>query len=213
MNRLFNAVERDVFKDILRLRRDVRGNKFTQQPVPDDVIEQLIDAAMLAPSVGYSQPWQLVVIKSQAVKQKVYQSFCQKSKQEKELFPSDKQEQYQKFKLEGIIEAPINIAVFYQRPDAPILGQTAMKETGKYSVVCAIQNMWLMARALNVGMGWVSILDPQVVKNAVNAPENSELIGYLCIGYVDEFLEQPELKTAGWQQQKSRQQTVFNDSF
>ena len=84
---------------------------------------------------------------------------------------------------------------------------------GRFSVVCAIQNMWLMARALNVGIGWVSIVDPQKVKEAVNAPKNSELVGYLCVGYVSEFLDEPELKHSGWNQQKYKQDVIFDNKF
>ena len=88
-----------------------------------------------------------------------------------------------------------------------------MNEMGKFSVVCAIQNMWLMARTLNVGIGWVSIVDPQKVKQAVNAPKDNELIGYLCVGYVNEFLDEPELKKVSWNQKKIKQDVVFKNKF
>jgi len=197
----------------MRLRRDVRGNRFTQQQVPQQVIEQLLDAALLAPSVGYSQPWQFVVIKQQKIKQQVFDSFSQENEYASTLFKGDRQDKYKQLKLEGILEAPINIAVFYQPSDEPVLGQTSIKDVGKYSVVCAIQNMWLMARALNVGIGWVSIVDPNVVKKVLNAPQQNELIGYLCVGYVSEFLDEPELKKSAWQQQKDKADVVSYDQF
>jgi len=213
MSKEFKSSERDVLEQIMRLRRDVRGNRFIEQAVPDDIVNQLLEAALLAPSVGYSQPWQFVVIRDQAIKQQVFDSFTVENNNASELFSGAKQQDYKQLKLEGILEAPVNIAVFYQPSDGPVLGQTSMAEMGRFSVVCAIQNMWLMARALNVGVGWVSIVDPQVVKQAVNAPESSQLIGYLCIGYVSEFLDEPELKKMAWQQQKQQQDVVFYNGF
>ena len=209
----FTATDSETLKEIMRLRRDVRGNRFIDRELPDEVIEQLLEAALFAPSVGYSQPWQFVVIRDLTIKQQVFDSFNIENQQAKTLFSSDKLPKYNQLKLEGILEAPVNIAVFYQPSEEPVLGQTSMADMGKFSVVCAIQNIWLMARSLNVGLGWVSIVNPQVVKQAVNAPDSSELIGYLCVGYVSEFLDQPELKTLAWQQQKQQQEVVFHDQF
>ena len=105
--------------------------------------------------------------------------------------------------MEGIENSPLNIAVFYKPNDFPVLGQNSMPETGKYSVVCAVQNMWLMARTLNIGMGWVSILNPQSVGKLLNAPENRILIAYLCLGYPDFFYEKPELELKKWNEKKT----------
>ena len=213
MNKIFEPSDSILLNEIMRHRRDVRGNRFSDKKIPNDVIEQLLDAALLAPSVGYSQPWQFVVIEEESIKQKVYDSFCEQTEYAVNLFSDQKKQQYKKLKLEGIKEAPVNIAVFYQPSQSPVLGQTSMTEMGRFSVVCAIQNMWLMARALNVGIGWVSIVDPQKVKSAVNAPQDSELIGYLCVGYVNEFLDEPELKKMAWNKQKDKQDAVFKNKF
>ena len=213
MSKEFKSSDRDVLEQIMRLRRDVRGNRFIDKAMPDDIVNQLLEAALLAPSVGYSQPWQFVVIRDQAIKQQVFNSFTVENNNASELFSGAKQQDYKQLKLEGILEAPVNIAVFYQPSDGRVLGQTSMAEMGRFSVVCAIQNLWLMARALNVGVGWVSIVDPQVVKQAVTAPESSQLIGYLCSGYVSEFLDEPELKKIAWQQQKQQQDVVFYNGF
>lgn len=213
MNKKFEPSDSILLNDIMRHRRDVRGNRFINKPLPDDIIEQLLDAALLAPSVGYSQPWQFVVIQQDNIKRQVYDSFCQQTEHASTLFSGKKKQDYKQLKLEGILEAPVNIAVFYQPSEEPVLGQATMKDMGKYSVVCAIQNMWLMARALNVGIGWVSIVDPQKVKDAVNAPQSSELIGYLCVGYVSEFLDEPELKQLAWNTQKNKQDVIFKNKF
>ncbi|MEZ9595019.1 5,6-dimethylbenzimidazole synthase [Shewanella sp. 10N.261.52.F9] len=213
MSQSFSLNDSHLLMDIMRLRRDVRGNHFLPTPVDDSVLDKLLEAALHAPSVGYSQPWQFVVIRSDKVKQQVQQSFLQANIAGQAQFTGDKNAQYSKLKLEGILEAPVNLAVFYQPQSTPVLGQTSMPDMGRFSVVCAIQNLWLMARSLNIGVGWVSIIDPNAVKQILNAPEQSELIGYLCIGYVDEFLDEPELKTAGWEQQKVIDDVLFKDSF
>ena len=210
MSKLFEPSDSLLLNDIMRHRRDVRGNRFINTEVPDKVIEKLLDAA---PSVGYSQPWQFVVIRQESIKQQVYDSFCEQTTQASELFSGSKKDDYKQLKLEGILEAPVNIAVFYLPTEEPVLGQTSMKDMGRFSVVCAIQNIWLMARALNVGIGWVSIVDPNKVKKAVNAPKESELISYLCVGYVSEFLDEPELKKMAWDKQKKKQDVVFKNTF
>ena len=111
------------------------------------------------------------------------------------------------------MESPLNIAVFYRPPEQAVLGQTSMEEVGRYSVVCAIQNMWLMARTLNIGMGWVSILDPEEVKKVLQVPADRELVGYLCLGYVDEFYDAPELERLQWERRRAMQSLVHNEIF
>ncbi|MGS0676272.1 5,6-dimethylbenzimidazole synthase [Shewanella sp. 125m-1] len=213
MSRQFSADDSLLLADIIQLRRDVRGNRFLATDIDNDIMDKLLNAALNAPSVGYSQPWQFVVIRSDNVKQQVHQSFVKENAAGAKQFSSTKQQQYQNLKLEGIMEAPVNLAVFYQPVSKPVLGQTSMPDMGRFSVVCAIQNLWLMARSLNIGVGWVSIVDPEAIKTILNAPSNSELIGYLCIGYVEDFLSEPELKTAGWEKQKNKSQVIFTESF
>ena len=209
----FSQSDSELLESILMSRRDVRGNRFTAQAVSEETIERLLDAALYAPSVGFSQPWQFVVIRDDAIKKKVHASFQTANQSAQSLFSDEKQKQYQSLKLEGILEAPVNLAIFYKPSDKPVLGQTSMSDMGRFSVVCAIQNLWLMARSLNVGVGWVSIVESQQVKQAVNAPEDLELIGYLCIGYVDEFLDKPELEIKGWEKKKARQDIVSFEQF
>ncbi|XPF96210.1 5,6-dimethylbenzimidazole synthase [Colwellia sp. RE-S-Sl-9] len=213
MSKEFTPEDTHIIKEIMQYRRDVRGNRFTDKNVPSEVIDQILEAALYAPSVGYSQPWQFIVIDDQNIKQKVFNSFTEENNHAKTLFSGKKKQSYAQLKLEGILESPINIAVFYQPSEKTILGQTSMSDMGRFSVVCAIQNMWLMARSLNVGVGWVSIVDPKKVKAAVNAPKNSELIAYLCVGYVNEFLDEPELKTKKWEEEKHKEDIIFKNTF
>jgi 5,6-dimethylbenzimidazole synthase len=211
--KLFTEAEASILRDIMRNRRDVRGNRFVNKPVEDAVLQQLLDAALYAPSVGFSQPWEFVIIKDNAVKQQVKESFTAENEKAIPSFETAKQSLYTRLKLEGIMEAPINIAVFYKPSGRPVLGQTSMEEAGLYSVVCAIQNMWLMARALNIGIGWVSILDAEKVKEIVSAPSANKLVAYLCVGYTNGFYSQPELELLQWEERKSQQALVFYESY
>lgn len=210
-NKLFTAQNSEVLENIILHRRDVRGNRFTQDIVSDEMVERLLNAAIHAPSVGYSQPWRFVVIRDEEAKQAVRSSYETENAKAGEIF-SDRPE-YQRMKLEGITEAPVNIAVFYEPAEQPVLGQTSMPEVGLYSVVCAVQNLWLMARAENIGVGWVSILDEQRVKTILNSPPNLQLVAYLCVGYVTEFLDKPELEILEWDKRKQLQQVVQQERF
>ncbi len=203
-----NFTNDDVTKllEIIKSRRDVRGNHFISKPIEDEKLSLILEAGLSAPSVGYSQPWEFVVIKNKAIKQKVIKNFQKENEKAKEIF-KDK-ELYKNLKLEGIEKTPINIAIIYNKPNKDILGMTSMQKMGEYSVVCAVQNMWLMARALNIGIGWVSILDEKQLLKDINKNENSTLIAYLCVGYVDEFLDEPELKTLGWEKKKKKEKII-----
>lgn len=211
--KLFTEAEAAVLRDIMRNRRDVRGNRFVDKPVEDAVLQQLLDAALYAPSVGFSQPWEFVIIKDKTIKQQVKESFAAENEKAVPAFESAKQLLYTRLKLEGILEAPVNIAVFYKSSCKPVLGQTSMEEAGLYSVVCAIQNMWLMARALNIGIGWVSIIDPEKVKQILSAPAENKLVAYLCVGYTNGFYSQPELELLQWEERKSQQALVFYERY
>lgn len=211
--KLFTEAEADVLYDIICNRRDVRGNRFLSKPLEEQVLQQLLDAALHAPSVGFSQPWEFVLIRDTTIKQQVKESFTEEHTRSVSSFDVAKASAYTHLKLEGIIEAPLNIAVFYKPSGKPVLGQTSMEEVGLYSVVCAIQNMWLMARALNIGMGWVSILDPEKIKQIIKAPKENKLVAYLCVGYTDGFYTQPELELLQWEKRKQAQATVIHESY
>jgi 5,6-dimethylbenzimidazole synthase len=205
--KIFTAEEAAVLQDIIIHRRDVRGNRFADRPVEPAAIEQIITAGLHAPSVGFSQPWEFVVITNMDMRRAIRASFDEANASALGVF-TEREKEYSALKLEGILEAPLNVAVFYRPSTGPVLGQTAMPEVGLYSVVCAVQNMWLMARALNVGLGWVSILDPEKVKTIVGAPASSKLVAYLCIGYTDGFYTQPELELLEWERRKERDSVV-----
>jgi len=205
--KLFTEQEATLLQEIIFHRRDTRGNRFLGMPLEERHLEQLLSAALHAPSVGFSQPWEFVLIRDKNTRQQVETAAAGSA------FTDDRQQEYARLKLEGILEAPLNIAVFYRPSDKPVLGQASMKETGLYSVVCAVQNMWLMARALNIGMGWVSILDPVKVSQILNAPPGHQLVAYLCLGYTDGFYTQPELELLQWEKRRQRSSTLIYDRY
>jgi len=203
---MFSDADTKKLLEIMKARRDVRGNRFVSKEIEDEKLELILEAGISAPSVGYSQPWKFVVIKDEKIKENILKNFKDENDKAKEIFKEV--DLYSKLKLEGIKETPINIAVFYEPQEKNVLGMTSMKKMGEYSVVCAIQNMWLMSRALNIGLGWVSILDEQKVLKELKADENSQLIAYLCLGYVDKFYQESELKTLGWKDEKKLKDVV-----
>ncbi len=203
-----NFTDKDAQKllKIIKARRDVRGNRFLPQKIEKEKLQMILEAGISAPSVGYSQPWKFIIIEDENIKNAIAQNFHSQNEIAKEIF--QEKPLYNSLKLEGIKEAPLNIAVLYEAKEEAVLGMTSMKKMGEYSVVCAVQNMWLMARALNIGIGWVSILDEKRVLQTLEVAPKTELIAYLCVGYVDEFYKESELKTLGWEEQKMLHESV-----
>lgn len=182
-------------------RRDVRSH-FIEKKIPDDVLVKLLNAAHHAPSVGYSQPWDFVLIKNKVTRLKVKNSFILEREKSISLLDNDldRQDKYSKLKLEGILESDINICITYdpERFGPFILGRTSIPETGEYSVCCAIQNLWLASRAEGIGVGWVSILSIEDLRNILGIPSHVKPIAYLCLGYVNKFEDIPDLERARW---------------
>ncbi len=187
-----------VYKTIFN-RRDVRG-EFKADPVPDDVLKRILTAAHHAPSVGFMQPWDFIVVRDGEVKQKIKAAFEAAHKEAAGMFEGEKRETYKTLKLEGIVEAPLGICVTCDRSRTGpvVIGRTANREMDLYSTVCAVQNLWLAARAENLGVGWVSIIHHKELKKILDIPEKIVPIAYLCVGYVTHFHEKPELEKAGW---------------
>ena len=203
------AEKRAVYKAIY-LRRDVREH-FLPRRIPDAVLRRLLDAAHHAGSVGFMQPWSFVVIRSKEVKQRVKNLFEQANKEAGQVFEGERKEVYSHLKLEGILEAPVNICVTRDptRNGPHVLGRHTIRETDIYSTCCAIQNLWLAARVEGIGVGWVSILDPILLKECLNIPPHVIPVAYVCLGYVSEFLPRPQLETVGWLPRASLDELIF----
>ena len=199
MSEEFTDEEKKGLYKAIYSRRDVRSH-FTSRSIKDDILSRILNAAHHAPSVGFSQPWNFILIKDITTKKKIKDSFEEEKNRSSKLVEEPKRTKYLSLKLEGILESPINLCVTYDPSKfGPfVIGRSSIPEAGLYSVCCAIQNLWLAARTEGVGLGWVSILSNDTLKEVLELPEHVVPIAYLCLGYVDEFAQKPDLETAGW---------------
>jgi 5,6-dimethylbenzimidazole synthase len=195
----FDETFKSLLTDLFRWRRDVR--RFKSDAVPDNTIEELIAHAVLAPSVGHSQPWRFVSVDSEVKRRAIVDDFSTCNTAALAGYSGEQAELYAKLKLSGLREAPIHLAVFCDTETEVGygLGRRTMPEALTYSVVTAIQNLALAARARGLGVGWVSILDPDHVKDLLDVPAAWRLVAYLCIGVPQEDHLDPELERFGWQ--------------
>ena len=161
----FTSQARTALYDIIFNRRDVRG-EFLKDPISEDILARLLIAAHHAPSVGFMQPWNFIVIKDKATHQGIHTLFEKANAEAAEKFEGESRALYQSLKLEGLLTAPLHICITCDRDRAGpvVLGRTHMSDMDLYSTVCAVQNLWLAARAENIGVGWVSIFHEEQVK-------------------------------------------------
>lgn len=206
--------EREAVYKTIFCRRDVRSD-FKPNAIPEEVLMRVLTAAHHAPSVGFSQPWDFVLVTDPEIKSAIKRDFEAANAFSAEQFSKDKQSQYKSFKLEGIMEAPMGICVTCdrERNGPTVIGRTVKPEMDLYSTVCAVQNLWLAARAENLGVGWVSILNDDALRETLRIPERKAIVAYLCIGYVDKFKSKPELETAGWLPRSSLDSVIHRDCF
>ena len=210
----FPEAARDAVYRAIHERRDVRS-QFLPDPIPAEVLVRLLQAAHHAPSVGFMQPWDFIVIDSPAVKQAVKTIFERENRKAAEKFDGEKGALYRRLKLEGITDSPINLCVTCDRSRGgpAVLGRNSILETDLFSTCLAVQNLWLAARAEGIGLGWVSILDQNELAATLKLPEHVYPVAYLCIGYVDEFLPRPELELSGWRSRLPLHQLVHGNGW
>ena len=185
--------------DLFAWRRDVR--RFLSHPVDPEIMDTLIATACLAPSVGNSQPWRFVSVDEPKRRAAMRANFKEANTDALNDFSGEQAKLYATLKLSGLDKAPVHLAVFADvtTSHGHGLGKKTMPETIAYSVVGAINTMWLAARARGVGMGWVSILNPESINATLDVPEDWLLVAYLCIGYPEEEHIDPELQRHSWQ--------------
>ena len=199
MDKDFSKEEKDGLYKAIFSRRDVRSH-FTSKSIDEEILTRILKAAHHAPSVGFSQPWNFILIKDEDTKKKIKESFERERELSSDMVKEPRKSKYLSFKLEGILDSPVNLCVTYDPSKfGPfVIGRTSIPDTGIYSVCCAVQNLWLAARTEGIGVGWVSILSNDVLKNVLNLPDYVTPIAYLCLGYVEKFAEKPDLEQAGW---------------
>ena len=210
----FSDAERDAVYKAIFTRRDVR-DQFLPDPLAEDVLHRILTAAHHAPSVGLSQPWNFIVIRAQAARDQVWQAFNRANEEAAQMFEGDRQTSYRSLKLEGIRKAPVNICVTCDRSRGGkvVLGRTHNQSMDLYSTVCAIQNLWLAARAEGIGMGWVSVFRDADLRDLLKIPDRIEIVGYLCLGHVDELYQTPELEVKGWSKRLSVDEMIFDGTW
>ncbi len=210
----FSDTERAAVYHAIHTRRDVRG-QFLPTPVPEDVLSRVLMAAHHAPSVGFMQPWNFLVVRDAAVKARLHAAFLSAHNEAAGMFEEPKRATYQRLKLEGIVESPVGICITCDRSRTGpvVVGRTHMKTMDLYSSVCAVQNFWLAARAEGLGVGWVSIFHQAALQEALGIPKDITPIAYLCVGYVSHFYDKPELESAGWLPRLPIEELVYFDQW
>ena len=199
--------------DVIFARRDVR--RFLPRRVPEAALARILLAAHHAPSVGFMQPWNFIVIRDREVKERVKRLFLRENAKAARVHRGRRRQLYGRLKLEGILEAPVNLCITCdpRRMGPHVLGRHTLRRTDLYSTCCAIQNLWLAARAEGLGVGWVSILTNSGLKRILGIPNGILPVGYLCLGYPVEFLPQPELEKAGWARRLPLERLIYSDQW
>ena len=205
----FTAEEIAAIYRVMAMRRDVRH--FLSDPLDDALLTRLLGAAHLAPSVGLMQPWRFIRIRHPALRASIH-ALVEAERLQTARALGEREDEFMRLKVEGILECgEVLVAVLAPGREAHIFGRRTMPEMDLASVACAIQNLWLAARAENVGMGWVSLFDPDALRKLVHMPEGSRPVAVLCLGYVAAFYPRPMLEEVGWAHRFDLKDMVHTD--
>ncbi|MGW6546128.1 nicotinate-nucleotide--dimethylbenzimidazole phosphoribosyltransferase [Streptomyces massasporeus] len=210
----YDPAERDAVLKVMRERRDIR-NGFRSDPIPHEVLLRVLEAAHHAPSVGHSQPWDFVVIRSADTRRAMHELAMRQRDAYAKSLPKGRAKQFKELKIEAILDTPVNIVVTADptRGGRHTLGRHTQPQMAPYSAALAVENLWLAARAEGLGVGWVSFFDEREMVRALGLPEHLEIIAYLCVGYVDEFPDEPELLQAGWSKRRPLSWVVHEETY
>ncbi|MFF9571132.1 nicotinate-nucleotide--dimethylbenzimidazole phosphoribosyltransferase [Streptomyces sp. NPDC014685] len=210
----YDDAEREAVLRVMRERRDIR-NGFRNDPIPHEVLLRVLEAAHTAPSVGHSQPWDFVVIRSAETRRSMHELAQRQRDAYAKSLPKGRAKQFKELKIEAILDTPVNIVVTADptRGGRHTLGRHTQPQMAPYSSALAVENLWLAARAEGLGVGWVSFFDEREMVRALGLPEHLEVVAYLCVGYVDEFPEEPELMQAGWSKRRPLSWVVHEETY
>ncbi|MEU6173445.1 nicotinate-nucleotide--dimethylbenzimidazole phosphoribosyltransferase [Streptantibioticus parmotrematis] len=210
----YDDAVRDAVHKVIRERRDIR-NGFRQDPIPHEVLLRVLEAAHTAPSVGHSQPWDFVVIRSDKTREKMHELAMRQRDAYAKSLPKARAKQFRELKIEAILDTPVNIVVTADptRGGRHTLGRHTQPQMAPYSSALAVENLWLAARAEGLGVGWVSFFDEREMVRELGLPDHLEVVAYLCVGYVDEFPEDPELVQAGWSKRRPLAWVVHEEEY
>ncbi|MBM3551371.1 MAG: 5,6-dimethylbenzimidazole synthase [Alphaproteobacteria bacterium] len=210
----FSEAERAAIYRVIHSRRDVR-DEFLPDDVPRDVLLRILDAAHHAPSVGFMQPWNFIIVRDIEKRRAAHDAFLRACEAEEQALEPERRSLYRSLKLQGILKAPLNICVTCDRArfGATGLGRSQQPDTDILSTACAVQNLWLAARAEGVGVGWVSIVQAADLRHIFNIPNEIAIIAYLCVGYVAKAYTSPELEVKRWASRLPLENLIFEDSW
>ncbi|MFE7070895.1 nicotinate-nucleotide--dimethylbenzimidazole phosphoribosyltransferase [Streptomyces sp. NPDC057620] len=210
----YDDAEREAVLRVMRERRDIR-NGFRSDPIPHDVLLRVLEAAHTAPSVGHSQPWDFVVIRSAETRRSMHELAARQREAYAKSLPKGRAKQFKELKIEAILDTPVNIVVTADptRGGRHTLGRHTQPQMAPYSSALAVENLWLAARAEGLGVGWVSFFDEREMVRGLGLPEHLEVVAYLCVGYVDEFPDEPELMQSGWSKRRPLSWVVHEETY
>ncbi|MCL7429233.1 nicotinate-nucleotide--dimethylbenzimidazole phosphoribosyltransferase [Streptomyces sp. YS415] len=210
----YDDAEREAVLKVMRERRDIR-NGFRSDPIPHEVLLRVLEAAHTAPSVGHSQPWDFVVIRSAETRRSMHELAMRQRDAYAKSLPKGRAKQFKELKIEAILDTPVNIVVTADptRGGRHTLGRHTQPQMAPYSSALAVENLWLAARAEGLGVGWVSFFDEREMVRALGLPDHLEVVAYLCVGYVDEFPDEPELMQAGWSKRRPLSWVVHEETY
>jgi len=208
-NKRYSDDDIEAIYRVIEQRRDMRH--FTSEAVDSALLERLLNAAHFAPSVGFMQPWRFIRITDQTLRQQMHQ-LVEEERIATARALEEREDEFMKLKVEGLLECgEVLVVSLMGDRDKHIFGRRTLPEMDLASVSCAIQNMWLAARAEGLGMGWVSIFDPKKLADLLHIPDSGKPVAILCIGHVDKFYDKPMLEKEKWAKRQQLDTVVFEN--
>ena len=200
--------------DVIERRRDVRA-EFSDQPLDDGVLHRVLGAAHSAPSVGHSQPWDFVLVRDTATRERFQEHVATERATYAASLPADRQQTFARIKVEGILESALGVVVTYdpERGGTQVLGRHAIDDAGLYSTCLAIQNLWLAATAEGLGVGWVSFYREEFLRDLLGIPERVRPIAWLCVGPVSHLEDVPDLERHGWREKRPLEAAIHHEKY
>ena len=210
-NKRYSDNDIEAIYRVIEQRRDMRH--FTNEPVDEALLERLLKAAHFAPSVGFMQPWRFIRITDKNIRQQMH-ALAEEERIATANAMGEREDEFMKLKVEGLLDCgEVLVVSLMEDRDKHVFGRRTLPEMDLASVSCAIQNMWLAARAEGLGLGWVSIFDPEKLADLLNIPKSGKPVAILCIGHVEAFYDKPMLEKENWAKRKQLDTVVFENQW
>ncbi|MBV6713930.1 5,6-dimethylbenzimidazole synthase [Paenibacillus chitinolyticus] len=210
---MFSSEEREALYKIMYTRRDVRT--FRSDPISDETVIKLLEAAHHAPSVGFMQPWNFILVTSDEIKERLAWAADKERRALAIHYEGERQDQFLNLKIEGLKQAPLTVCITCDptRGGSHVLGRNSIPETDMMSVACAIQNLWLAACAEGLAAGWVSFYKKNDIRDILAIPPHIDPLALISIGYTDHYPAQPILETANWEKRRALDGLIYRETW